>query len=469
MKKSLVTVLALTMLLGGCGASEPSKTDALPVQTETAQNQFDETVPSETENETVPQIQEEVPEEAPTVSPEEKPAEEENPAAVSGQPTEPQPTQPKPTQQPQSQPTNPTEPKPSTGSTAEEWYLFWKLDASVIRFHKKEVTIPLKGGVQVTYTYHGNKQLEWRCDASGLSISPEGYITAVKTGTYTVSINDDMYAAVMTVIVPEPSETATGKIYFEQSAITLQEGDSMLVGVKGDITGGYVTYTSSNPKIVTMSGEFLLAVNPGTAVITASHGGRTATMTVTVTRHPDTIYLDLSPVKLTLKVGEAFGDFQWGYNGSGKLRWTSSDESVAIVDAYGTVLAVGEGTCKIYLADAMRAESCVVTVIPNPDVPYATEIKTGNFSQPLQDGCIKYVGDQMTFDAWAVPLKAKRGISVSSSDRDVVAYWTEWATADGEKDRIHLIFSAPGKAKITLRTVDGKASLSFWITVEEPQ
>ena len=458
MKKQWIVCLVV-LLLTGCAPSAAPETGVTTVQTIstqppvqqtteeiTAETAAEETLPEQIEN-TFSQYEEVTQQQKPTEIPEEtKPAENE-------------PAETAPAEQ------SPATTKPPTGSDTTGTFQSWIVDETVIRFHQDEITIPVRGVNAVGYTYRGTGKVIWLA-YGGVKVDSSGKITALEEGVHTVCVSDGVYAAVLKVIVPE-QEKPKGDIWFEQSTLTIQQGDSKLVSVKGDLTGGYVTYTSSNPSVVTMSGEFLLAVWEGTAVITASHGGRTATMTVTVTRHPDTIYLDMSPLSLTLKVGEIFNGMEWDYNGKGKLRWSSSDSSVARVDAYGNIEGVSEGTCTIWLADEMRAEGCKVTVVPNPDVPYATAMKTGNFSQPLYDGVVKYVGEQMTFDAWVVPEKAKPAISVSSSNRDVVGYWTEWASEAEDSNRIHLIFSAPGTAKITLCSVDGKVTKTFQIIVEE--
>ena len=51
-------------------------------------------------------------------------------------------------------------------------------------------------------------------------------------------------------------------------------------------------------------------------------------------------------------------------------KWTSTNDSVAIVNRFGVVEAVGEGTCCILAYYRDYTDSCQVTVMPNNDEPY---------------------------------------------------------------------------------------------------
>ena len=70
-----------------------------------------------------------------------------------------------------------------------------------------------------------------------------------------------------------PAGNTTGKIRFPSKSIDLMEKCLKLVEVLGDTSGGFVTYTSSDPSIVEASGSLLVAKHPGTATITATYKG----------------------------------------------------------------------------------------------------------------------------------------------------------------------------------------------------
>lgn len=446
MKKQLCLILCLFILLSGC-SSQPEKSA--------------ETTPPSRMEETAPSVPDTQPEETTealdeTLPPETDPPETEpEMAPPETEPVETKPQQ-KPTQTtPQQKPTQTTpQQTPDTPTVSQ------KPNNAVLQFKHRQQTIPLKEWSKLEFTYTGSGKPELYATSPGLVLEGDKAFPR-QEGRWTVYLTDGVYEDTMEVIVPSVSETLKGDIYFEQPAITLAEGENTLLSVKGDIRGEYVSYTSSNPGVATVSGGFLLAAGPGTATITAKHYHRIATMTVTVTPDPSIVRIDV-PDTLTVYVRHS-AQLEVSYNGTQTLAYDSDDETVAGVTADGTVYGVSPGTCEIFVSDRSIGEGCIVTVLPDPNWKPTAEIKTANFTAPLYDGVVMEVGDVMSFQAWNVPDESYGLILVDIGDYNSLS--VDWTQDSNDVYTIYLVCNDPCTTTLTLTSEDGNASLSYTITV----
>ena len=133
-----------------------------------------------------------------------------------------------------------------------------------------------------------------------------------------------------------------------------------------------VTWTSSDTKVLYVSpGGRVTAVGGGTATITATVGGASATtdlITVTAEEQPtDTVTsLTLDKYSLTLYMneeGEQLTATIQPASFTGKIVWKSSNTDVASVSGNGLVTAVGPGTCIISATVGDRHVSATVSVL----------------------------------------------------------------------------------------------------------
>ena len=352
----------------------------------------------------------------------------------------------------------------ATGDFVPSPYLPKPTDNPVLRLPQKDIRFMLGKEVKVTAEYTGSKNLRWYTSSATLKMDIWGILTATKVGTYTLYVTDGVYAAstqVTVTPVPEP----VGDIWFENPHITMMERTTTLAEVKGDTPGEYVTYVSSDPTIVEASGGFLMAQKPGTATITATHRGRKAVLTVTVTMDPQVERLILDQTELKLFDDDPTFQLTWYYSGRGTLRFKSSDPNVALVNQDGVVVPVGVGECEIFVSDNMRGQGCKVTVVENPDKVYAEKIVVEAVEGNIYDGMVLQVGDIVRFRAYAVPVECKNYVTVENDNWNVA--WIDWRWVSEGVYLVSVCCNEPGTTTLTVISEDGCASVSYRLTVEK--
>ena len=134
-----------------------------------------------------------------------------------------------------------------------------------------------------------------------------------------------------------------------------------------------VTYFSTNVNVATVSDTSLVkAIAAGTATITVktSNGGKTATCTITVEATPGATVpatgVTLDKTAVTLEKGKTqklVATVAPDTATDKSIKWTSSNPSIATVDANGLVTAIADGTATITATTANgKAATCAVTV-----------------------------------------------------------------------------------------------------------
>ena len=265
-----------------------------------------------------------------------------------------------------------------------------------------------------------------------------------------------------------PAGNTTGKIRFPSSSINLMEKCLKVVEVLGDTRGEFVVYTSSDPNIVEASGSMLVAKHPGTATITATYKGQTATMTVNVTMDPTIERIIFEHSTYTIARNNS-AKLKYTYNGTSELKWESSDESVARIDIMGTLVPVGIGQCTIRLrsVDSYFVVGYCTVIITEPiDYPDSTDIVFAATSDPIYDGMTVYVGDVLVIEAYTRPDESAKGVHADSSDYRCITVHYNWDW-DKEHSINKLICLRAGTVTITIRSTDGCVSRSYTLIVKE--
>lgn len=166
-------------------------------------------------------------------------------------------------------------------------------------------------------------------------------------------------------------------ISLDQTKLTLDQGATATLTATvepADAGDKTVTWTSSNEAVATVANGVVTAVGAGSANITAKAGDFSATCEVTVAgaNVPVTgITLDKSNFYLWstdtyIMEGHSatmIANVTPDYATDKTVTWTSSDESVATIDANGVVNALKPGSVTITATAGEVSATCVITVI----------------------------------------------------------------------------------------------------------
>ena len=271
-----------------------------------------------------------------------------------------------------------------------------------------------------------NKALVWTSsDVSVVTVSDSGLVTVVAPGVATVTVRS----------VSDPHVTAACQVTVKQgvTSVTLNESgingyssdtEPILLTYKTQPSDAYdrsVTWTSSNPAVVTVSDTGVLTIHgAGTATITcASHSNPavTASCDVTIRQAVDSITLsqttiacqnaDTAPIQLTATVLPA--------NAANRdVIWTSSNENVATVTDTGLVTIVGTGTANI---------TCTSVISPAVKATCQVGVNQAVYALTLNDHavtCFDDETDQILLTAVVQPgIAYDKSVTWTSSDPSV--------------------------------------------------
>ena len=127
-----------------------------------------------------------------------------------------------------------------------------------------------------------------------------------------------------------------------------------------------LTYESSNPDVLKISGTYVSAVGEGTATLTVTtENGKKASVTLTVKKLIPVESVTMSETNKEVWTGNTF-QLKATINPSNandqEIRWSSSNTKVATVDNNGKVTAISRGTAFIYATVGGKSGSCTVLV-----------------------------------------------------------------------------------------------------------
>ena len=217
------------------------------------------------------------------------------------------------------------------------------------------------------------------------------YLRGVGIGTAEVTAEVEGVTATCTVNVYDPNSVLVTDITLSQSTLTLEVGQSsgvMTTVSPSNASKKTLIWTSSNPDVATVSSSgntegVIKATGVGTATITcAATDGSGVTATCQVTVNPILVKdITLSQPTLTLELGQTryiSAEISPSDATNNKVRWSSSDESVATVgdgNGGGYVKAKGVGTATITCS---ATDGSGVTATCQVTVPSVTTTYTVN-------------------------------------------------------------------------------------------
>ena len=206
--------------------------------------------------------------------------------------------------------------------------------------------------------------------------------------------------------------------------------------------------------VVNENGE-VTGVAPGTTVISARAEESVATCKVTVTEvKPTAIKLSAATLKLAVEEQQVLEVVLTPSNAvADDLKWSSSDDKVAVVDQSGTVTAVAEGNATITVKcnGGNLAATCQVEVVSKEEEVKVAAIALEPASLSLEEG-------------------QKGTLNVVVTPANAVVEDLQWETSDAEVASIsagEVTAIKAGKAVITAKCNAGALSATCQITVTE--
>ena len=168
---------------------------------------------------------------------------------------------------------------------------------------------------------------------------------------------------------PTPTPVAVTSVTLNQTLAELAVGETVILTAvvsPSNATDKTITWSSSNSGVATVSGGTVKGVAEGTATITASAGGKSATCSVKVT--PNVVAVTgivLNQKDIALLVGDTFQLTATVSpdNATDKtVTWSCANEQIATVDKTGKVTAKAPGTTDILATSGRVSAQCAVSV-----------------------------------------------------------------------------------------------------------
>ena len=229
------------------------------------------------------------------------------------------------------------------------------------------------------------------------------------------------------------------------------------------VSGVSFSWSSSNTSVVTINvGGVATAVGPGTATIKATGNGVSSpAVTVTVTQPPVT-RITVSPSSAQqLNVGDTRTFTAAAFTAGGSERddvtftWSSSDETVVSINAFGLATALGAGTATISAATG-GVTSLPVSITVSEPPPMVSSVTVSPSMASIETGeTQQFEAVALTTDGTAVP--------------DVTFTWTSSDTAVATIDASGLATGVrAGSAAITATSGDLSGIAMLMVSVPPP-
>ncbi|MFB5678292.1 Ig domain-containing protein [Paenibacillus terreus] len=265
--------------------------------------------------------------------------------------------------------------------------------ARYLDFNQSQINLDSVGGKQqleLTATFADGTRKNVTASASYTSSSPsvadvkDGYVIGYSTGTTTITASYGTQTATLPVKVGQ-----VNKLSVDKSEVYLAVKGThqpVLKDENGTDVTSQATWTSSNEDIAYVSdGGLITAYNSGTATVTATYGGKTASITVNVetASHLDigsskiSMSVNGQPVQLTAKVTYTDGSTEIVTDSA---TWTSDNDSIVYVNN-GKLMAYNKGTAVITATYNGKTATVTVTV----GEPSKLEVKSKSVVLDIDD------------------------------------------------------------------------------------
>ena len=323
-----------------------------------------------------------------------------------------------------------------------------------------------------------DKRIGWRLTQgeTGLTLlenDGKWYVTADAVGSYTLtaySVENSQLTQRLSVTV----NAVVNGITVTSPVQSVYPGGAIDLGYKVDSSDPVsVEWTSSAPSVVSVvrgnDGKWVAtALKAGSATLTVKTipGDKTATISVTVWSHVESLSLTEQSLSLTKGQSAVLDGYvklspESAHNKT--VRWTTSDTSVATVSESNGVWSVtavggGEASLKVTSVDNEKASASLTVKVTVPVTGIA--IKEQFMSQTL------WIGDNplvLTSDMYVITPSDASDVSVtwSSADASVVSL-----SRDATGSSWTATAKTVGKTTLTVTTVDGDKSAQMTVEVK---
>lgn len=203
------------------------------------------------------------------------------------------------------------------------------------------------------------------------TVNNSGEITAIENGVATIIImsQDKKISSSLKVSVENPIETQSISMYPENINIKVGQTYYLKAILLPLNSNQLINWTSSNFDVASINENGLvIGKKSGSAIITATVNGKSATCTVNVTEEPISINsIALNKSEITLKLKENYTLLAGILPSNAvaeSITWTSSDSNVAIVSNSGIVTAKNVGSAIITATtNGGKSSTCKVSVV----------------------------------------------------------------------------------------------------------
>lgn len=224
-----------------------------------------------------------------------------------------------------------------------------------------------------------DKSVVWESDnESAAAVSQEGLVTAVEEGkaTITVKTNDGGFSASCEVTVKKKVIAVTG-VKLSAVSMTFREGDKGILTATvepANATNKNVEWWTSDLDVVSVistsgsSNGYVEARKAGKATVTVKteDGEFSASCEITVEKKEVPVTgISIEPSSLKLPAGDTYSlipHVQPSDATNQNIKWLSTNESVATVNAEGKVTAVAAGSAEIRAMLEGKFATCPVEV-----------------------------------------------------------------------------------------------------------
>lgn len=219
-------------------------------------------------------------------------------------------------------------------------------------------------------------QASWQSsNVNTATIDSSGQAQAINVGDATITATFDGQTSSGAMLTITPALLSQIQVTPVNASVPAGENQQFQVtaiyddGSQQDVTA-QASWSSSNPAFATVNASGLAqGIAEGSSTIQAQFDGKSASATLTVTAAIFT-NVEIAPSTVSLPSGRteqftATANFSDGSSQdvTTSVSWLSNDTSIATIDAFGTGLALGQGTTSIYaIYKSTLSNSATITV-----------------------------------------------------------------------------------------------------------